>query len=213
MFVSFFLPNLFVPPLSQSSDFINNFFPLAVFTIVSCAQALFMLYIISRGGKQVFPEFGLIKIHVMDIIYALLFAVGLFVIYYMLIIFIGFLPQHIRQVLHEGHRWKLEKIELIPLLLIFCFITGYREEILFRSYLLTRCQQAGFPLPLALITGTIFFGLLHIYEGIVGVSFALLSGLYLSYIFIKKRNIHIIGLAHAFFNITALLLTIIEKEL
>jgi membrane protease YdiL (CAAX protease family) len=171
---------------------------------------LFMLYIISRNGKQALPEFGIIKIQLKDILFALLFAFGLFVIYYLLLILINFLPENIKQVLHEGHRWKLENIKMIPLLIIFCLLTGYREELLFRAYLLTRCHQAGFPLPLALITSTFFFGLLHLYEGILGALFALLSGFYLSYIFVKKRNIHIIGLAHAFFNGTALLLTLME---
>ncbi|MBN1698053.1 MAG: CPBP family intramembrane metalloprotease [Spirochaetales bacterium] len=210
MFISFFLPNLIVPPLDSASGFLNSFVPLTLYIILSAGQTAFMIFIIKRKGDRAFDDFGLKRFRLSDTLYAILFAAGLFVIYYLLLLLTDFLPEHLVQMIQEGHRWRLENPAMIPLLVIFCLITGYREELLFRSYLLTRCRQAGFPLPLALATGTLLFGLLHMYEGFFGAAFAFTSGFFLSYIFVKKRNIHTISMAHALFNMTALLLSLFE---
>jgi membrane protease YdiL (CAAX protease family) len=53
---------------------------------------------------------------------------------------------------------------------------------------------------------TILFALGHLYQGLAGVTFAMLHGLLFAYAFQKRRSIHMLALSHALYNLTVLLL-------
>lgn len=82
-----------------------------------------------------------------------------------------------------------------------CLSTGYLEETFFRAYFLTRLEDAGIPLPAGLILSVLLFSLCHIYEGPWGVMNALLAGLLLSLVFLRRRAVHGIAWAHGLYNI------------
>ncbi|MDR3162117.1 MAG: CPBP family intramembrane metalloprotease [Spirochaetaceae bacterium] len=83
--------------------------------------------------------------------------------------------------------------------------TGYLEESYFRFYLLTRLTQGGIPPRRALLISTALFALCHIYEGFPGVLNALLAGLFLAGLFLKKPSLHSLAWAHGAYNMTVYL--------
>jgi membrane protease YdiL (CAAX protease family) len=89
----------------------------------------------------------------------------------------------------------------IPLLVIFCLAVGYREEVFFRSYLITRLGDLGVKPVWAVLGSTVIFGAAHFYEGVFGVVFALLAGGWFGLFFLKTRDLHAVAGAHALFNL------------
>jgi membrane protease YdiL (CAAX protease family) len=84
--------------------------------------------------------------------------------------------------------------------------TGYLEESYFRFYLLTRLTRRGFRPGRALFVSTALFTLCHIYEGIGGALNALLAGLFLGWVFLKKSSLHGLAWTHGAYNVTVYLL-------
>ena len=95
------------------------------------------------------------------------------------------LPEKGRELLNTGFRWRLDDAGLIPLALVFCLSTAYREELFFRAYLLTRLEQLGLPAPIALILSTLLFAAGHLYQGFLGSIVALIIGFYFGLFFQK----------------------------
>lgn len=83
-------------------------------------------------------------------------------------------------------------------------LTGYREEIFFRSYLISsfeKNQGKSF----SIIISSLLFAVSHISAGARGIISAFAAGLFLALIFFKHRNIHINALAHSFYNFSVLI--------
>ena len=89
-------------------------------------------------------------------------------------------------------------------MLLFCLITGYWEELFFRSYLLMRFNELKMPLILSLLISTLVFMLGHIYEGLIGLIVAAFMGIGLSLLFVKTKSLHVIAFVHAFYNFLVL---------
>jgi membrane protease YdiL (CAAX protease family) len=89
----------------------------------------------------------------------------------------------------------------MPLLVLFCAAVGYREEIFFRSYFITRLEDLGVPPVWGVIGSGVVFGIMHFYEGLFGVVTAGLIGVFFGLVFIKKRDLHIVAGAHALYNL------------
>jgi membrane protease YdiL (CAAX protease family) len=88
---------------------------------------------------------------------------------------------------------------MLPLYLAVSLGTGYREELFFRSYLLSAVMNDKNPaVPVAAVS--LLFSLCHISQGYPGLLISFTSSIILSVIFLKHRNIHINAIAHAFFN-------------
>jgi membrane protease YdiL (CAAX protease family) len=94
----------------------------------------------------------------------------------------------------------------IPLIAVFCLTVGYREELFFRSYLLTRFGEFHVNKHIAAVTSSLIFASAHLYENLFGFISAFLLGLFFCYIFYEWKNIHIIALAHAAYNFTLLVI-------
>jgi membrane protease YdiL (CAAX protease family) len=88
------------------------------------------------------------------------------------------------------------------IILIFsCLSTGYLEESFFRFYLIARREEFGLSASRAILLSTLLFSLCHLYEGPWGFLNAVLSGIVLSFIFLRYRSFHAIALAHGLYNI------------
>ena len=90
------------------------------------------------------------------------------------------------------------------LLALLCLVTGYREELFFRSYLLTELEPFG--RAAAVTVSTLLFALGHLYQGVPACIGTGLLGVFLSAVFLRTRNIHVIALAHGLYNIGTLFL-------
>ncbi|TVR02455.1 MAG: CPBP family intramembrane metalloprotease [Spirochaetaceae bacterium] len=102
-------------------------------------------------------------------------------------------------------RWSFTRPALIPLVFLTSVVTGYREEIFFRSYLLTRLEQMDAPRPAAIAVSTLLFASGHLYQGWSGFAVAALLGVLFAVVFLRRRNLHAIAWGHALYNMVALI--------
>jgi membrane protease YdiL (CAAX protease family) len=87
-----------------------------------------------------------------------------------------------------------------------CLSTGYLEETYFRSYLLTRLEEAGVPFALGLVFSGVLFSFCHAYEGPWGILNAALAGTLLCLVYRRYRSLHGIAWAHGMYNMLVYLL-------
>lgn len=102
-------------------------------------------------------------------------------------------------------RWTFARPALIPLVVLTSVITGYREELFFRSYLLTRLEQINASRLSAVAVSTLLFASGHLYQGWSGFAVAALLGVLFAVVFLRARNLHAIALGHALYNAVALI--------
>jgi membrane protease YdiL (CAAX protease family) len=84
-----------------------------------------------------------------------------------------------------------------------CISTGYLEESFFRFYLLSKRDELKLNLPTVVILSTALFSICHIYEGPWGFLNSVLSGAFLSFIFLRFKSLHGIAIAHGLYNLAA----------
>jgi len=185
------------------------------FLIVAPAQMLLLLYILilrarenGSGGAAALAQFGIHRPRLKDLLYALPVFAGVFAALSLLYLIVSLLPSAGRSAFTTGFRWKLEDPRLIPLVLVFCLVTGYREELFFRSYLLTRFRQLQLPGFIGIGLSTLLFAAGHVYQGAAGLAVALIQGLYFAVLFVRFKNIHPLAVAHALYNATVLIFTL-----
>lgn len=105
----------------------------------------------------------------------------------------------------QGVAWRFNRPELAPLVLISSLTVGYREEIFFRAYLLTRLQTRGAPTAAAIAASALLFSVGHVYQGIAAAVFAALMGALLAIVWFRTRSLHGIAIAHGLYNAAVLL--------
>jgi membrane protease YdiL (CAAX protease family) len=89
----------------------------------------------------------------------------------------------------------------LVVLFLFCLSTAYLEESYFRFYLLEKFASLGMNTIIAVTVSALSFAFLHSWEGFWGIFNALFAALFLSFIYLKTRNLHVIALSHAAYNI------------
>ncbi len=167
-------------------------------------QILLILYILDLQPDTALREFGVVALRARDLPGLAAVFLGAFVVLSPLIAALLLFPAAGREIASGGYRWKLESPLQLPLALAFSVVGAYREELFFRSYLLTRFGQLGIPAAGAVASATVLFALGHWYEGTAGLVVAGLLGIYFSVVFLRTRNLHMIALAHALYNFAVL---------
>jgi len=207
VFITFFLPG-FLYSYPETTGFNTTAYMLQ-FLSISIPQILFMGYLIWLQKPLKFIDFGISKPRAGDIPLALLIYVGIFALLLAAALIIQLLPRSGRLALESGFRWRLASWSQLPLALIFSLATGYREELFFRAYLLTRFSQLGVNPYFGVLAGTLLFSLGHLYQGPAGLIVAFIQGIYFGLIFLHKKNIHLLALAHTLYNLTILAITLV----
>lgn len=89
---------------------------------------------------------------------------------------------------------------------------GICEEIVFRGYGLRLFESIGFSgIPLLIVTSAVF-GLVHIYQGFVGVIMTAIMGAFFTLIYIQTGSLWWSILAHVFIDLRVLLLAAFAKK-
>jgi hypothetical protein len=215
LFLVFYLPGYLWPGLQLDYGAANLGPYMLQFLTIAPPQILLLLYILnlraeSAGGNTQLrlAEFGLRRPRSTDLLYALAIFGGIVALLLLLGLILSLLPAAGRSMFTRGFRWKLEEPRLIPLVLLFCLVTGYREELFFRSYLITRFSQLGLPAAAGVGLSTMLFSVGHLYQGVAGLAVAVIQGLYFAILFVRLRNLHPLALAHGLYNAAALLVTL-----
>ena len=214
-FLLFYLPGYLWPQheMLAGSESFGSY--ILQFLLTASAQMLLLLYVLGlrardngSGVPASFAEFGIRRPRLKDLLYALPVFAGVFAALSMLYLIVSLLPSAGRSAFTTGFRWQLEDPRLIPLVLLFCLVTGYREELFFRSYLLTRFRQLQLPGFIGIGLSTLLFAAGHVYQGAAGLTVALIQGLYFAILFVRFKNIHPLAVAHALYNTTVLIFTL-----
>lgn len=208
LFFTFFLPGILWPEAGLALQQAGLTSYMLRFLWIAIPQTLLLLYVIDRSGGPPLAEFGVRPISWRDLPRAFLVYTGIFAVLMGVNLTSYLLPDSRDRLLGEGFRWSLERPSQVPLALLFSLATGYREELFFRSYLITRFTRFGLPAFPAILLSTLLFASGHLYQGAAGLIVATAQGLYFGLVFTRSRNLHILALAHALYNLTVLLLTL-----
>jgi hypothetical protein len=210
VFLAFFSINFFVTDSEFSSIYIIKYI------LISVPQALLIVYLIwikkpereaNNPQNKILQNnslsvYGFRSFKLKEIIYTVILFAFIFVISYTIVYFLELLPDSI----FKSPEQVLKISVPIPFLLAFSIAVGYKEEIFFRSYLLTGFANAGIRFRFIAIISTCLFALLHAYSGTIGVLIALINGFIFCYAFKKTKNVHVIAIAHTLYNFTVLVL-------
>jgi membrane protease YdiL (CAAX protease family) len=218
VFTGFYLPGLLWPDTSARGGSADLALYMARFLATASPQVLLLGYLIWVRGPEapassVWAEFGIPRPRAADLGWALVLLVGAFLLLAAAGLLLDFLPEEARRRLAGGFRWRLEDARLLPLAAGFSLITGYREELFFRAYLLTRLRQAGLPPAAGVAASGLLFACGHAYQGPIGLAVALALGLYFAAAFTRLHNLHRLAWAHGLYNLTVLVATLLGDRL
>ncbi len=212
LFLVFFLPGILWPEAgldlleSGLTEYMLRFLWIAV------PQILLMLYIIDLSRDPPLEEFGVRGMSLLDLPRAVAIYAGLFALLLALSLSASLLPKGGERLFERGFRWSLQGPAQLPLAMLFSLATGYREELYFRAYLLTRLTRSGLSPPISILLSTLLFSAGHLYQGVAGLAVAAAQGGYFGFLFLRTRNLHMLALAHAFYNLTVLGLTLLPRS-
>ncbi len=173
----------------------------ASYLMIGIPQILLILYIIGIQGNGTLADFGVVPLRLRDPLLILAVLAGALAIAAPAFLLPEVLPG-------GGLRWRLENASALPSAFALCLVSGYREELFFRAYLLTRLGQIGIPAGFAVAGASLLFSLGHLYEGPIAVAVTAVQGVYLSLIFMRRKNLHVISIAHGAYNFILLCISL-----
>jgi membrane protease YdiL (CAAX protease family) len=212
VFAAFFLPGFLAQSRLQAGDQ-DIVLTMLTSLVMSVPQILLILYLLSLQPGLRFPDFGILKLTVRDPLSGFIAYLGILAVMIGIIVCLApimlFLPERARDTVLQGYRWGLDNPLQLPFALVFCVVSAYREELFFRAYLLTRFEQIGVPAAPAVAATAMLFASGHLYEGWIALLVTGIQGVYLAYVFRKRRNLHTVSIAHGLYNFTVFCLSLI----
>ena len=190
-----------------ASDMFESAFFNFYYIFSTLPQILLILYIIILKPGRRLSDFDIGPFRPADLWKALATLGGI----YLCIIPVGLIsvlliPELDNPVVY-GAGWEFSSYRLIPLVFTSCIVTGYCEELFFRSYLYKMLRKAGTAEIPAVAVTALLFGSGHIYEGYYAFAATAVIGAFLSFVFIKTKSIHTIAVGHGLYNFSVLLLS------
>jgi membrane protease YdiL (CAAX protease family) len=210
LFTVFFLPGYLAQNSPVNQAMFNDLSFNLYFTLTAAGQIFLLLYVLSlRESRRVREDdYGLRNIALPDVFKALAVSVGAGICILPFLIIPSLLGKEAADAFTNPVAWEISNPAMIGPILITCIATGYREELFFRSYLLTYMKQRNIPAAAAIIASTLLFGLGHVYQGIVGFAGTAVIGLFFALMFVRKRNLHSVALAHGIYNFVTLMVNL-----
>jgi uncharacterized protein len=213
LFAVLFLPGV----ISQSEGNIQQAFNSLQFNffiiIIALPQIFLVIYLIKIQPNTRLSHFGFTSLSKKTILRSLVIFVGIYALILIIMGIVSFLPENIEKSFIQNKDGQFSNLSLLPLVLVSSLITGYREEIFFRSYLLTRLRDIGISKYSTVIISTALFSIGHIYQGPLGVIIAVCISFYFSIVFLKNRDLHAVAIAHGLYNFSALFLSSIYNPI
>ncbi|MDA3810917.1 MAG: CPBP family intramembrane metalloprotease [Spirochaetaceae bacterium] len=205
LFALFYLPSyLFQNNIGDPSIFNDSLFNIQMW-FMYIPQILLILYLIFINDNKDFKDFGIKRLYLKDIPYIILTSAALIIIIGIIQLIIILIPSPFINT--ELFIWEFHNGSVIPLILITSLLTGYSEELFFRSYLYTKMEELNLGKLHIIMTINIIFSLGHFYEGLDGGINAFIMGMFFSVVFLWKKNIHYIAIVHGLYNFSVLLIS------
>ncbi len=211
VFLALFLPG-YLSQAGFSGPGVLSTFALLQSIVIGVPQILLMAYIAGASGPVSAPRLGLSPLEARDAARIVLVLAACVAVVAPFFALVAVLPPGWSRALSMGYRWGLGGAGQLPLALLFGLTAGYREELVFRAYLLERLEEAAVPRGWAVAASTALFSVGHVYEGPLGVAIAALLGLVLALAYLARRNLHVIAIAHGLYNTSALALSLLAPH-
>jgi membrane protease YdiL (CAAX protease family) len=219
-FILFFvllLPGYLVQGQPVDPSLFNNVQFNLTYLVSALPQILLILYLILiRPGfkgadsqpRELHPEafrrFGIVPPNLRSLLRAAISFFGIMAIAYLISLAISLLPE-IGGSFGEQLQWEPPSRDILPLILVTALVTGLREELFFRSYMITRFDQANIPTAVTVGASSILFSVGHIYQGLPAFLGTLGIGIFLAVLYVRYREVIPLALAHGLYNFAALL--------
>jgi uncharacterized protein len=203
LFAALFLPGYLYQDGSSAAQSLSSLSGLSRNLLFGISQIALLFFIMAIRRAPDSPDYGLSGIRIRDIPLGLAIFAGILVI-----------AAPVAMLGSRSESASPPFIEMISgdpssllnglLLFVFCLVTGYREELFFRAYLISELDASGMRLSVAACISGVIFGLGHLYQGLPGFAGTALIGVFLAFIFLKTRNVHIVAIGHGVYNFAVL---------
>lgn len=206
LFCAFFLPGYLAQGFQEAaSDMFESLFFNIYYMITIIPQTLLVLYLIFLKPGINLNDFNIVRIKLSDLWKSLLTLAGIYLCIIPAGLIAVFLVPELDNPAVYGSGWQFNNLRMLPIVFLTCIITGYSEEIFFRSYLFTSLKNAGVPFYAAAAAVTLLFGAGHIYEGFYAFAATSLIGAFLMFVFVKTGSIHTVAIGHGLYNFSVLI--------
>ena len=206
LFLVIFLPGYIFQSGETASQSLSDPISLMMNMVVGAPHILLLLYIMLSQRPSSLEQYGLKKLRALDILWILGILAGILLIS-------G--PVALVDSALSGRSWgfagsirlNTDQVSTVLLLALLCVITGYREELFFRSYLYAELVEVGWRSHTAIAASALLFSIGHLYEGIASFLGTAAIGVFLGWCFLRLRNIHLLAIAHAIYNFLVIMIT------
>jgi uncharacterized protein len=184
---------------------------LLTYFIIALPQIALILIIIRKKGLNAFSDYNIVPFKRKNIARAfLLFLLVFFISGFLLwLVYLSGLGKDSPLV-----SWALGNPALFPLAIAASFVTGYREELFFRAYLLRelsefRRERSGTDRGISwreISASSLLFTFGHLYQGFSRALIIFVVSQLFGLHFSRHRNFHEVAIAHGLYNSAVLLL-------
>ncbi len=196
VFAALFLPGYIAPAADPSGG------GLLLPAVVASFQALLLLHIMGGRGPGALAACGVRRPTAADLGAAIAAAAALLAVSSAMGWTISRLPEPVQRVLEP--RIAPTAASTPAGFALLSLVAGYREELFYRCYLVTRLAALGLPAAAAVALAALVFGFGHLYQGPAAVALAMLQAVAFGVLLLRGRSVHGLALAHALYNFAVL---------
>ncbi len=206
LFLVFFLPGLLGQARNIQADIFNSLFFNIYYLAGTLPQIMLLLYLIYKKGGGAYSRYGIPRFSMKDVQKGFLYFIGIMMVILAMGAGISLLSVILKINIPEPPGWKVDNPWMLPVVFITFLSTGYREELFFRSYMLTEFISETKSRTSVVIAVSLLFAAGHLYQGILGFVITFTIGIFFSIAFLKNRNVHTIAIGHALYDFGVLLI-------
>ncbi len=196
VFAALFLPGYFSAP----GDAFGR--GLVLFLAVALFQTLLLLYLMSLRGPAALVRSGVRAPRAGDLLVAVAAAAALLALSASL----GWVVSHLGDAARRALEPRLPVVARAApaALALLSLATGYREELFYRCYLVTRLSAMGVPAAASVAAAAAVFAVGHAYQGPLAALLAVVQGAAFGALLLRGTSLHGLALAHALYNFAVL---------
>ncbi len=197
VFAALFLPGYFSAPREAFAGGLLLFLGAALF------QTLLLLYLMSLRGPGALARSGVRAPGARDLFVAVAAAAALLALSASL----GWVASRLGEAGRQALPPRLPELAgaAPAVLALLSLVTGYREELFYRCYLVPRLSAMGVPAAASVAAAAAVFAAGHAYQGPLAVVLALAQGAAFGALLLRGTSLHGLALAHALYNFIVLL--------
>ena len=166
-------------------------------TAISGCVSFVTLYLIYRSGEP-WKQFGFVRPGLLDV------GLGLLLFWSADLLF-PFMTGWLAPDSGLGARWRHfprpEQPVEYALMILWCGVSDFGQELVTRAYLVTRFEQLLKSKAVAVLLSAVLFAAYHTYQGPIGVAGSLGMGIVYGIAFLCVRRIWPLAIGHALYNI------------